>query len=74
MKDSESCNLSHNDYIPKCKLKKIAEILNITIELTYPRKDDNRAHIEKYGKGEISYKIGLLCNHYFINKKTQFTK
>ena len=74
IKNNDSCNLSHNDYIPKCKLKQIAEFFNIIIELSYERKEDNRCRIEKFGtKGKI-YKIGLLCNHYFINKETEFTK
>ena len=74
IKDSESCNLSNNDYIPKCKLKEIAEKLNITIKLSYERQNDNRCRIQKFGtKGNI-YNIGLLCNHYFLNKETKFTK
>lgn len=76
IKSSESCNLSHNDYIPKCKLKEIAEFFNIIIELTYER-NDGTTRIEKFGNIKSNnkiYKIGLLANHYFINKKTIYTK
>jgi len=78
IKNNDSCNLSHNDYIPKCKLKQIAEFFNIIIELSFIReKTDNRnerIRIEKFGKQGKIYKIGLLCNHYFINKETNYTK
>lgn len=68
IKNTENCNLSKNDYIPKCKLKDIANFLNIRIELTTLRnKGDTK--IEYFGdKKNRVYKIGLLNNHYFIRK------
>lgn len=65
-------------HIPKCKLAKVAETLDIKIILHHEEKTKiekrrkNRA--VNYGNGDEVYNIGLLENHYFIYEDINTTQ
>lgn len=51
---------------PVCKLKELANVLDLTIKL---KKPDDR--IRTYGEGETEVNLALYENHYFINDTTE---
>ena len=62
-----------NRVVPKCKLKEICETLQICFKLTSVNSSD-RTVTETIGdKKNKCYHIGLLCEHYFIIEKTNYT-
>mgnify|MGYP003132802193 CR=1 FL=1 len=61
-----------NRYIPMCKLKEVAESLDIMIKV---QKDDSSKKKSVYGDNEDEvYELGLLDKHFFLNEKVNFTK
>lgn len=62
-----------NRVVPKCKLKEICETLQICFKLTSVNSSD-RTTTETIGdKNNTCYHIGLVCEHYFIIEKTNYT-
>ncbi len=62
-----------NRIVPKCKLKEICETLQICFKLTSVNNSD-RTITETIGdKKHNIYHIGLICEHYFIYEKTNYT-
>ena len=63
-----------NRIVPKCKLKEIANKLDIYIKLTSIRNDNEIARPEHFGdKDKPQYHIGLIDEHYFAIEKTNIT-
>jgi len=62
-----------NRIVPKCKLKEICETLQICFKLTTSN-DKGETRSETIGnKTHNIYHIGLICEHYFIYEKTNYT-
>ena len=61
-----------NRIVPKCKLKEVANQLDICIKRTSVRSDNDTARPEYFGDTETQeYQIGLADEHYFaIEKQT----
>ena len=55
-------------YTPKCKLREISESLNIQINLNTDTNTREKSRIERYGKSDEQYNLGLLEEHFFINE------
>ena len=64
----------NNTFIPRKKLKKIFEPLELNVDLKYMRKK-NCSYTEKfrYGGDKKVLCIGLLDNHYFSNTRTKYS-
>ena len=63
-----------NRIVPKCKLKEVCEKLNILIQLS-TTKGNNETRTEYFGDKSLDekYPIGLLDEHYFLIESTNIS-
>lgn len=62
-----------NRYISIDNIKKACELLKICVKLTHNKKNGEMTHKIFGNEKDITFNMGSICNHYFVNEITEYT-